>query len=75
MLYAREHYPEVYQAILDNDSFRRAFSAVDDIFAGLVDAWRSDSSRLISNFEDEYIALAAELAKPEYVQMAALLRP
>lgn len=35
LLHAREHRPDVYQALLANQSFRRAFTAVDDAYYAL----------------------------------------
>jgi hypothetical protein len=35
LLHARQHRPDVYQALLGNQSFRRAFTAVDDAYLAL----------------------------------------
>ena len=74
MLYAREHYPEVYQEILNNTSFRRAFTTIDGIFRGLIEQARS--KHMIGSYhEKNYNALMAEMQKAEYTEMASLLRP
>lgn len=36
LLHARDHRPDVYRALLANDSFRRAFTACDDAWAALL---------------------------------------
>jgi len=41
LLHARDHRPEVYEAVLANDGFRAAFGAVDDAFGELVAAARA----------------------------------
>ena len=74
MLYARDNYPEVYEGILENDSFRRAFSAVDDTFAGLVEEFRGHPD-FYGWADSDYNALKTEMEKTDYVQMAKLLRP
>ena len=67
MLYAKEHYPEVYSGILNNDSFRKAFSTIDSMFSG------SAESQKNYYFIGEWNALMNEMKKPEYVNMAMLL--
>ncbi len=69
MLYAREHYPDVYADILDNDLFRQAFSTVDRKFAGF-----AEKQKNIYSIED-WNALMDEMAKPEYVKIANQLKP
>ena len=74
MLYARDNHPEVYQGILKNDAFRQAFSAIDERFGALISEWRASGHGNLY-FEDRYQSLMTELQKPEYQQMAVLLRP
>lgn len=69
MLYAQEHHPEVYQGILDNDSFRLAFSTLDSIFGDIAKTVR-ESQQLYAR---EHDLLMTEMEKPEYRALAALL--
>ena len=72
MLYAKAHYPAVYNEILANSSFRKAFTTVDTKFQKAIDFYRSHY-RIY--FESEYQALMAEMEKSEYQQMLQLLKP
>ncbi|MBD5162951.1 MAG: hypothetical protein HDT14_13265 [Oscillibacter sp.] len=82
MLYAKEHYPDVYQGILDNDSFRLAFSTIDALFGDI--ALREKEHNLskiaglggyFGSMNTDYDMLMAEMAKPEYQEMLSLLKP
>ena len=76
MLYAKEHHPAVYQGVLNNASFREAFSAIDATFAPLVEAYRASKPYLSQGrFDQEYQALAAVVDTPEYQEMLRLLQP
>ncbi len=68
MLYAELHYPAVYQEILNNITFRRAFTIVDDLFAGIAEQQKS------KYYIDDWNLLMAEMQKPEYVRIANLLK-
>lgn len=68
MLYAQQHYPDVYSGILNNDSFRQAFTTIDTKFAIYAETQKNFTDR--SSWE----VLMAEMAKPEYVNMANLLK-
>ncbi|MCI8538657.1 MAG: S-layer homology domain-containing protein [Oscillospiraceae bacterium] len=63
MLYAKEHHPDSYQGILENDEFRLAFSTIDSLYSNLIQSCGCTY--------DQYLT---EMQKPEYVQMAALLQ-
>ena len=71
MLYAREQYPAVYQGIMDNSAFLRAFSAVDTQFELETAQYRT---MLPLYFDDEYLVLLDALAAPEYQEMLALMK-
>lgn len=79
MLYARENHPEVYQGILDNDNFRLAFSTIDDKFADVIQAYfgkLKEAGRSVHpEFKGEHDRLMAVMERPEYVEMAELLKP
>lgn len=74
MMYARDNHPDVYEAILANDAFREAFTFIDSSFGALVSDWIEAGG---ANYllRDDYDVLMDEMEKPEYVEMAALLRP
>lgn len=73
MLYAKANYPTVYQGILDNNDFCRAFITVDSIYAGVINRLHEKAGGYLYG-QEEYDALMAEMAKPEYQEMMALLR-
>lgn len=79
MLYAKENHPETYQGILGNDDFRLAFSTIDDQFADVIQAYfgkLKDAGRSVHpEFKGEYDKLTAIMERPEYVEMAELLKP
>ena len=76
MLYAKENHPEVYRGILDNEAFRKAFSATEDRFAGLAaDYIKLRSHFAGSSYMQEYDALIQAASAPEYQEMLKLLRP
>ena len=73
MLYARENHPEVYQGILDNDNFRLAFTAIDAEFAQIIQDFLALNHT--GSFKAEYDKLMAVMERPEYAEMAELLKP
>ena len=74
MLYAKENHPDVYQGILDNAAFRQAFTAVDAKFAQVIqDFFALD--HVSSSFKSQYDKLMTVMERPEYVEMAELLKP
>ena len=75
MLYARDHHPDVYQGILNNSSFKTAFTSVDATFRDVVSQWISQQRWIYSGYENQYNVLMNEMSKPEYVNMANLLIP
>ena len=76
MLYARDYHPDVYQGILNNYSFRQAFTMVDTRFEAVVRELHQKLPDYAIQFaKGEYDALMAEMEKPEYQEMRALLRP
>ena len=75
LLYAEEHYPEVYQDIIDNDSFRTAFTTVDTKFQGVVNVFLKNHPNRYSGFDRTFNALVAEMKKKEYLDLVELLKP
>ena len=79
MLYAKEKHPDVYQGVLANDKFRQAFSAIDDKFADVIQEYfgklEAAGKNVHSEFKHEYDTLMKIMERPEYVEMAELLRP
>lgn len=73
ILYAKEHYLGVYDAILANDSFRKAFTAIDTKFKSVVDFYREHFN--IGAYENQYQVLMAEMEKEEYTQLVERLKP
>ena len=74
LLYAKENHPDVYQGILDNAAFRQAFTAVDAKFAQVIqDFFALD--HVSSSFKSQYDKLMTVMERPEYVEMAELLKP
>lgn len=74
MMYAKENYPDIYQGILENDNYRLAFSTIDSIFSDIVEMRLSSGSGMTTGYND-YEMLMAEMEKPEYQEMLALLKP
>lgn len=74
MLYARENYPDVYQEILNNDAYRQAFTTIDAKFSEVVEEFCS-MLQYPAVFQGEYDSLTAVMERPEYVEMANLLKP
>ena len=86
LLYAKEHYPSVYEDILNNNSFREAFTAIDTKFQSVTAVYRENYKNDMdlyltffplssSNFENRYQPLIAEMEKPEYIELLELLKP
>ena len=73
MLYARNHHPDVYQGILNNSSFKTAFSSVEATFRQVVE--KTEASVKFNSAVNSYNLLMNEMSKPEYVNMANLLKP
>ena len=70
MLYAKEHHPDVYQGILNNSIFRTAYASVEATFRQEV-----EKAQKSGTFLNEYNVLMNEMSRPEYVNMANLLKP
>lgn len=68
MLYARDNYPTVYDGIMNNSSFRQAFTTVDNKFAVFAEKQKNSFSLA------DWNRLMTEMAKPEYMNMANLLK-
>ncbi|MBR3099629.1 MAG: leucine-rich repeat domain-containing protein [Clostridia bacterium] len=68
MLYAKDHYPDVYTSILNNASLRSAFRTIDNKFA--VYAEHNKNYYALSDWN----ALMTEMQKTEYVSIASLLK-
>lgn len=79
MLYAKENHPEAYQEILGDDDFRLVFSTIDDTFAGVIQAYfgklKAAGRSVQPQAKAEYDKLTAVMERPEYVEMAELLKP
>ena len=73
MIYARDHHPDVYDEVMHNVEFLRAFKVVDDKFEDLAETYRK-THRLFDEYEQEYAALAAASSTPEYKAMLAQLK-
>ena len=71
LLYAREHYPELYEEITDNEAFCRAFTAIDERFAGFVQDYLTAKRNPTPSAA--YRALEEACAAPEYQDLLALL--
>ena len=41
MLYAQEHYPEIYQGIMDNEPLRKAYLSIDQKFSNLINQFQN----------------------------------
>ena len=74
MLYAKENYPDVYNGIMNNKEYLKAFKIIDTAFEKAVTEFRSNADYLSSSFESEYKALTDELQKKEYVDMLAAMK-
>lgn len=73
MLYAKEHYPDVYEGLLSNTDFRKAFTTIDNIFGGLVSEYRAGLTRT-SGFESQFLELMSEVEQPAYQEMLQLMK-
>ena len=72
MLYAKEHYPDVYTGLLSNADFRKAFTTIDNIYGGLVSEYRAGLART-SGFESQFLELMAEVEQPAYQEILQLM--
>ena len=72
LLFAWDYDRDVYNGIVNNKNFRRAFSAIDDAFGPLADNFRYGWWTVLSHHYG-YNELMAEMEKPEYVEMARIL--
>lgn len=68
MLYAKDHYPDVYTNILNNASLRSAFRTIDNKFATYAE--QNKNYFALSDWN----ALMTEMQKTEYVNIASLLK-
>ena len=75
LLYAEEHYPEVYEDIIENDTFREAFTKVDTKFQSVVASYRARHEITHEEWEATYQALIDEVNKKEYQDLIELLKP
>jgi len=75
MIYAKTHYPSVYNQILANETLRKAFSNTESRFGAEVKAWLNDNNLDWFCESTGYNALMAEMDKAEYRQMFNLLQP
>lgn len=76
ILYAGEHYPEIYQGILGNYNFKKAFTAIDGQFASIIRGYHEILPEYAVSFSwGEYSALMNEMSRPEYQELISLLRP
>ena len=72
LLYAKEHYPEIYEEIMDNEAFCRAFTTIDTLFAGFVQEYLA-AKRLSAPTSTAYKALETAWSAPEYQELLAAL--
>ena len=76
MLYAKEHYSDIYQGIMENTALLRAFSSIDARFEQLAEQYRAAKPGISrSSFDSEYQALTAAVSAPEYQEMLRLMYP
>lgn len=88
MLYAKEHYPEVYQGVLKNENFRIAYTYIDKEFKAVNQQFLTRLEKEVARREEkyttftlgslsgkkeEYDPLMEIMARPEYVEMQSLL--
>jgi hypothetical protein len=71
LLYAREHYPEIYEEIMGNAAFCRAFTTIDGLFAGFVQDYLAAKRNPTPSAA--YRALEEACSAPEYQDLLALL--
>ncbi len=71
ILYAKDHYPDVYQGIVDNEDFGAAFTAIDSKFRKTLQVYfdRHDMDW------DVFDAFTEEMNKKEYLEMIEILKP
>lgn len=86
LLHAREHRPDVYRALMTNDTFRRAFVAADDAWTDLLAtasalepaiiaiAGEREAGTTVFHRDAAYPAVLAYLATEPYQAMLAELR-
>ena len=75
LLYAQENYPEVYIEVIENDSFREAFTKVDTKFQSVVADYRASHDSYYHVWETTNQALIDEVNKQEYQDLLELLKP
>ena len=73
LLYARDFYPEIYDGIINNSTYVSVVRTIENTYQGFAEKWRSSSSSLFYQFENEYLALMNEMVKPDYVELANFL--
>lgn len=71
LLYAREHYPDIYEEIMDNAAFCRAFTTIDGLFAGFVQDYLAAKRNPTPSAD--YRALEEACSAPEYQELLGLL--
>ena len=74
LLYARDHYPDIYKDILANESYRRAFRLVDDKYQSVSELNREKQPFISSSFDVYYQALMNKISEKEYQDIEKLLR-
>ncbi len=87
LLHAKEHEPEIYDALLANATFRRAYVEIDAAYAALVEASRALEPEVHAFarasgvdpagyllMEDGFAGVVATLVARPYVEMDAALR-
>ena len=72
ILYAKTNYPEVYNDIIQNESYRTAFTIIDNKFKSVVEAWSKDNWL---PWYSDYEALMNKMQEKEYTDIVALLVP
>ena len=70
ILYAKTNYPEVYNDIIQNESYRTAFTIIDNKFKSVVEAWSKDNWL---PWYSDYEALMNKMQEKEYTEIVALL--
>lgn len=66
MLYAKEHYPQVYKSILNNEDFLEAFAIIEEKYNKEITAYIDKRG---DDLGDETLSLKKELANDKYTGM------
>ena len=75
LLYAKEHHYAVYEGIIGNTKFRKAFTAIDTLFGKEVKKWIGEQSYIYDKYMAEYNALMSKMEETAFRDMAKKLRP